>query len=284
MKPLKNIIALNCRKSKPGKVPLVSQVASPNNLKRAFLTEKKRRPSPGTDRQTSAIFGSNLKTNLTHLRQEILSGSYKPTPLLRVHIRGEKKPFYLLSFRDRVVQRAMVNTLAKAWEPLFASCSYAFRPGKSYQDAQKRVLQLCQTHPHIAVIDIEDFFESILHKRLLKRLSGVLHCNRTIDLIKRTVGHGIWPGTGLIRGAILSPLLSNLYLNDFDRAMSKNNQIVRYCDDIALLANSEKELRRSLREARKRLKKGGLRLNSQKMQMGHYNHGFSFLGTFFRKS
>ncbi|ETR73831.1 MAG: RNA-directed DNA polymerase (Reverse transcriptase), partial [Candidatus Magnetoglobus multicellularis str. Araruama] len=258
-------------------------IFSYENLKRSYKIESERKPAPGIDHQTAWQFGKKLNYNLGRLTKELHDGYYQPKALLRIETENKKKPIFITTFRDRIVQRTLVRTLSFEWEKIFSQCSYAFRPGKSYQNAQERVLQICQTNPHIAIIDIKRFFESIPHDRMYDKLIMNLKCRRTVNIIMRIISHEDSPDRGLVRGAIISPLLSNLYLNDFDWQLSRTGQLVRYCDDMAIMGINRKHLKSQIKQAKLLLKNEELKVHRWKKQVTQYNKGFRFLGTFFKK-
>ncbi len=264
--------------------PLISRIYTRKHMYNAYLVEKKRRPPAGADKESWKMFATEAGKNLAMLRQQVIMGTYRPVTPRWVRPPGAKKAVGLLTFRDRIVQRTLKNYFSTQWDSLFSRCSYGFRPGKSYHDAQKRVLQLCLSHEHIAVVDIQDFFGSVLHPVLFRKLSQAIDCPRTVDLIMNIVQSGSERGRGIPRGGILSPLLANLYLNRFDHAVTRCAHMVRYCDDIALPAKTSGSLKRSLRIVQNECRTEGLHLNKQKTQISTYRQGFSLLGTHFKKA
>jgi len=266
------------------KKQLLDRIFTFENLKNSYVFEEERRPAPGIDKQTAFNFGLNLNNNLYTLKKELINGYYKPISLLRIETKDKKKPIFITSFRDRLVQRTIVRYLSTRWEKMFSNSSYAFRPGRSHQDAQKRVLQICQTKPYIAIIDIKHFFESVSHLRLSEKLYNNLYCRRTVNLIMYILNYDNNLNKGLVRGFIISPLLSNFYLNDFDWQMTRTCQIVRYCDDMAIMADSRKQLKEQLKKLKDILKYELLKIHRWKRQVTRYDKGFYFLGTYFKKA
>ena len=260
-----------------------NQIFSFENLKKSYAIENERRPAPGVDRQTAYHFWQRLNENIEKLLHEIHDRHYYPQPLYRINTNKRKKPIYITAFRDRLVQRTLVRTLSPKWERIFSNSSYAFRSGISHQQAQKSVLQLCQTNPYIAIIDIKRFFESISHERMNDKLNKNIHCHQTVQLMMILIKHDNNLNQGLVRGAIISPLLSNFYLNDFDWQLSRSGRLVRYCDDMAILAKNKNHLKEQIKLAKMLLKQENLKINWWKKQVTRYDKGFKFLGTYFKK-
>jgi len=260
-----------------------NQIFSFENLKKSYAIENERRPAPGVDRQTAFHFGQRLHENIDKLLQEIHHQHYYPQPLFKIKTNNRKKTIYITAFRDRLVQRTLVRTLSPKWERIFSNSSYAFRSGISHQQAQKSVLQLCQANPFIAIIDIKHFFETICHERMHEKLTKNIHCHKTVQLLMILIKNDNNPNKGLVRGAIISPLLSNFYLNDFDWQLSRSGRLVRYCDDMAILAKNKNHLKEQIKLAKMLLKQEHLKLNWWKKQVTRYDKGFKFLGTYFKK-
>jgi len=279
----KNIHVKHDQVQQQKKRSFFEEIFTYENLKSTYEFEKQRRPTPGIDHQTAYHFSKNVEKNIHDLLKSIHHNNYHHQPYLCIDSKQKKKPIFITSFRDRIVQKILVKKLSYKWEKIFSKSSYAFRPGISHQQAQKKVLQMCQTNPYIAIIDIKRFFESISHEKLKQKLNRNLKCSRTVNLIMHIVQQDENCGKGLVRGAIISPLLSNFYMNDFDWQISQSGSLIRYCDDMAILGRDKRHLKAQIKRSKMLLKNESLKINWWKKQISRYDKGFKFLGTYFKK-
>lgn len=250
--------------------------------------------TPGVDGVSLAQFQRYLFQELRTLQKELERGAYEPLPLKMTSIskrNGERRPIGILAVRDRVAQVAVLNVVEPLYEPQFASASYGYRPGRSTAMALGHVAQLVNSGLHwIVRFDIEDCFESINCARLQKMLTRTVKDRRVRQLIRRWLAldaqrvvrrqliRELAP-RGLVQGSPLSPFLSNVYLDRFDKEMAKRGfHWVRYADDVVVLARSQKEARNALKGARRILRRLGLAVNPHKTRVGHVEDGISFLG------
>ena len=273
---------------------LYRQVYSDENLTEAWHKVKSNSDAAGVDGVTVAQFQRYLFSNLKALQRDLQKRSYRPQPVKRIHISkpdGSKRPLGILTVRDRIVQRAVLNVIEPLFEADFEATSYAFRPGRSVEMALEEVARLVnQGYSWVVDLDIEDFFESINLERLYSFIAKKVKDRELRRIIRRwleveTVSiekNGLFRkerSRGLLQGGVISPLFANIYLDRFDKqARKKGLKVVRYADDILILCRTEREARKGLKIARKLLAKLDLELNPQKTRILHVEQGLRFLG------
>ncbi|MEX1257396.1 MAG: CRISPR-associated endonuclease Cas1 [Gemmatimonadota bacterium] len=246
---------------------------------------------------TVASFSENAVESLRQLRGEVLNGTYTPTPLKEISVpKGgsrERRILRLPSIRDKVVQEVVRSGMDPQLDRIFLDMSYGYRPGKGPQRAARRVTHeiVAGKSPWAATADIDDFFGSLDHSRLLAllrahfpddpellrlielwlRMGAIDRRQRWLD-IRRGVG----------QGAVISPLLANLYLHEFDVAISREHRMVRYADDFVLLAPSGEKAWEAFHQAVAFLRENlGLNLNEDVSPVASPEEGFCFLGLWF---
>jgi RNA-directed DNA polymerase len=223
---------------------LMDKVYSLGNLRSAFGMVKANKGSPGIDHQTIDDFASRLEENLERVAQALRDGRYRPQAIKRVWIpkpgSTEKRPLGVPTVRDRVVQAALRNVLEPVFEKDFADHSYGFRPGRGCNDALRQVdLLLKQGYTYVVDADLKSYFDTIPHDLLMARILDKLADNHILSLVELFLKQQImetttgWtPETGTPQGAVLSPLLSNIYLDLLDHLMAQSGvNMVRYADD-----------------------------------------------------
>jgi len=275
---------------------LYRRVYSDENLTEAWHKVRVRSNSDtaGVDGVTISQFQRYLFSNLKTLQRDLRRRRYRPQPVKRIYISkpdGSKRPLGILTVRDRIVQRAVLNVIEPLFEADFVETSYGFRPGRSVEMALEQVARLAeQGHEWVVDLDIEDFFESINLKKLYALIAKKVKDRELRRIIRswleaETVTvqrNGLLKreeARGLLQGGVISPLLANVYLDRFDKlAHGKGLKVVRYADDILILCRTERQARRALKLARKLLAKLDLKLNPHKTQIVHLERGLSFLG------
>lgn len=238
---------------------LIDKVYSIANLRVAYEKVKANRGSAGADRQTIKDYESDLEANLAYLAKSLRIGAYKPKPIRRVWIpkpgKKEKRPLGIPTVRDRVVQTALRNVLEPIFEKDFAENSYGFRPGRGCKDALRRVDGLLKQGYHYVVdADITSYFDTIDHERLLTLVQRKVSDSRIVSLLALYLTQKVmntarlWqPERGAPQGAVISPLLSNIYLDPLDHLMASHGiEMARYADDFVLLCRSERDAIRAL--------------------------------------
>jgi len=276
---------------------------APAALAEAWRKVRTNGGAPGPDKQSVEDFERRLEQNLSDLGGELRSGRYRPQAALRVWLPknggepGDMRPISILNVRDRVVQRAAHAALAPFYEQRFLDCSYGFRESRGVKDAVAQVTRLRDAGLRWVVDgDIRKCFESLEHSVLLRLLERDLGDVRYVALIERWLRAGVLGAggrrgavevqeRGVSQGAAISPLLANVYLHEFDAAMSSARRaLVRYADDWVILCRSQDEAERALEEARGALAKIKLIVNPHKTRITEFDAGWSFLGAFFVKS
>lgn len=248
----------------------------------------------GLDEVNFKEFYADFSKNIDELSHSILSGTYAPEPLKKIEIDKEgsdkKRPIALSAIKDKLVQRVLYKELNPYFDKEFSDKSYAYRPDKSTLKAINRVTQfLNEKYHHIVKTDIDNFFESIDHDTLLQILSYHITDKRIIRLISLFVQTGGFKNftydehdLGVHQGDILSPLLSNIYLDAMDKYLEKHEvSFVRYADDFVMLFKKEAEARKRLERLKTYLTSMKLSLNDSKTSIVHITDGFTFLGVNF---
>ncbi len=275
---------------------LMDKVYSQGNLSSAFRQVARNKGAAGVDHLTIADFEANLQSNLDELASQLREGTYKPQAIRRVWIpkfgSTEKRPLGIPTVRDRTVQSALRDVLEPIFERDFAEHSYGFRPGRGCKDALRRVETLLkQGYRYIVDIDFKNYFDTIPRNALLRRVAAKGSDGRVLALIELFLTQGImdgleeWePDQGCPQGAVLSPLLSNVYLDPLDHRMAGLGfEMVRYADDIVVLCRSLDEAERALEEVAAWSASASLVLHPTKTRIVHVDReGFDFLGYNFR--
>lgn len=271
---------------------LIDKVYSERNLYTAYQQVASKRGAAGVDHVTVDEFGRRLPENIGHLADSLKAEVFRPQPIRRVHIpkpgSKETRPLGIPTVRDRIVQAAIVNVIEPIFERDFAAHSYGFRPGRSCQDALRRVDQLLKTgYTHVVDADLKGYFDSIPHERLMDRLRTKISDGGVLSLIEAFLqanimeGGSAWtPTSGAPQGAVLSPLLSNVYLDPLDHQMAELGfEMVRYADDFVILCRTAKEAARALDIVRSWVADNGLALHPAKTKVVDSDtDSFAFLG------
>ena len=237
---------------------LLEEILSRDNLNEAYKRVKANKGAPGVDGMTIEEALPYLREHKDELIGRIERGKYTPSPVKRVEIPkpdGGIRKLGIPTVTDRVIQQAISQKLVPIFEPLFADGSYGYRPGRSAKDAIMRVKQYAEEGYRFAVVlDLSKYFDTLNHERLLNLLREEIEDERVIQIIKRYLKSGVMENgvvmeteMGSPQGGNLSPLLANIYLNEFDHEYEKRGvPCVRYADDIVLLARSERAAKRLL--------------------------------------
>ena len=265
-----------------------------SNLRRAWQelwsgrTRAARSHGAGVDGVTLADWAGHGEARLAALRTDLLTGRYRPAPLRWFDIPhrepGRTRRLGIPTVTDRVAQRAVKRVLEPVCETLFLPCSHGFRPGRSVLTAIAHVLRYeAQGLPWVADADIAACFDALDHGLLLSRLAALIPDDRLLGLVAGwlVVGESA-PGQGIAQGAVLSPLLANLYLHTFDVAMVRAGlALVRYADDWVIMCRSPQVATQALERAAAALADLGLALNPAKTGVVPLGSGFQFLGARF---
>lgn len=250
---------------------LLEAILYKDNLNRAYKRVKANKGKPGIDGMTVEEAFSYLREHQKELTDRILRGKYTPSPVRRVEIPkpdGGVRKLGIPTVIDRTIQQAIAQQLMPIYEPLFIETSYGYRPNKSAKDAIFKVKEYAeQGYTYAVTLDLSKYFDTLNHELLINLLRRSVKDERVIQLIKRYLKSGVMENgvvmdteEGSPQGGNLSPLLANIYLNEFDQEFIKRGvPCIRYADDIVLLAKSKRASERLLESSTKYLE-GKLRL------------------------
>jgi len=277
---------------------LMDKVYALGTLRQAFGCVKENRGSAGIDHVSVKEFERRLESNLEQLASELRDGRYRPQPIRRVWIEKlgskDKRPLGIPTVRDRVVQTALRMVLEPIFEREFATHSYGFRPGRGCKDALRRVDALLkEDYVWVVDADLKSYFDTIPHCPLVGRVREHVSDGRVLELIEAFLtakvmetAEGWEPTEGTPQGAVISPLLSNIYLNPLDHRMAGwGYEVVRYADDLVILCRDEATARLALAELSDWTQQAGLQLHPVKTRIvdARQEGGFDFLGYHFER-
>jgi RNA-directed DNA polymerase len=272
---------------------LIDKVYAPTTLALAWNKVRANGGAAGVDRQSIERFAVRAETYLAELATDLRAGQYRPQPIRRVEIPkgdGRTRPLGIPTVKDRIVQTATKLVIEPIFDAMFLPTSHGFRPGRGCKDALRQVDRLItQGYPFVVDADLASYFDSIPHDRLMERVAARISDGRVLALIRAWLDQDIldgmarWtPTRGAPQGAVLSPLLANLYLHPLDeRLAGKGYRMVRYADDFVVLCRSREEAAAALGEIRDWVAANGLALHPDKTHLGDCREpgqGFEFLG------
>ena len=275
---------------------LIDKVSRELNL---FVSARKvvgKKGAAGVDRQSTEDFSEQEIAEIKQLYEQLRTDTYRPQAVRRVQIPkpGSKqtRPLGIPTVRDRVVQTALVNVIEPIFDNEFHERSFGFRHGRSCHDALRVVEELLETgHVFVVDADLQGYFDTIPKDRLLALVSETISDRRVLDLVKLFLDQSVleelreWtPESGVPQGAVLSPLLSNLYLNELDHRMADlGYEMVRYADDFVILCRSQEQAESALEEVKRFVREAGLTLHPEKTHIVDSRvKSFDFLGYSFR--
>jgi RNA-directed DNA polymerase len=276
---------------------LIDKVYAPANLHASFCEVARNGGAGGVDHVTVEDFGKRRDEHLSHIHEELREGTFRPQAIRRKLIdkpgTTEKRPLGIPTVRDRVVQGAVRHVLEPIFEKEFAEHSYGFRPGRGCKDALRRVDDLIKRgHRYTVDIDLKAYFDTIPHDKLMDEVRKRIADGRVLGLIEEFLKASIFDGLkawtptrGAPQGAVLSPLLSNLYLNGLDHLMaSRGYEMTRYADDMVIQCRTAPEAEAALTAVREWTEARGLTLHPTKTRVVDVMvEGFDFLGYHFEK-
>jgi RNA-directed DNA polymerase len=274
---------------------LIDKVFAERNLRAAFARVNANHGAPGVDHVSVDDFAAHLDDELARLSAALRQETYHPQALRRGYLPkpdGTQRPIGIPTVRDRVVQTALRHVLEPIFERTFAEQSYGFRPGRGCKDALRRVDQLLKSgHRYVVDVDLQSFFDTIPHDRLLERIQGRVADGRVLALLESFLKQGVldglgeWtPEDGTPQGAVISPLLANVYLNPLDHLLAAEGfALVRYADDFVILCRTLEEAQRALAVVQQWVTTNGLTLHPTKTRLVDIRQeGFDFLGYHFQ--
>ena len=268
---------------------------NPEMLRAAFAVVKRNRGCGGVDAVSLKQYERALEINLRELVRTIRSGIYRPLPVRKVGIpkpNGKIRPLGIPAIRDRVVQQAVLMAVQGDIDPRFSAASFGFRPGKSAHQAMDQIDQyLNEGYTMIVDADIMDFFGTLNQQILMAKVRAAIPDRSITRLIWQFLRAGIMEEgkfrlatTGTPQGGVISPLLANLYLNEFDYAIERAGlKLVRYADDFVILCQSVNQAVAAFKLVRAQLRKLRLALAEEKTKITDCRAGFDFLGYHFQE-
>src|SRR5262245_34113622 len=259
---------------------LIDKLCSQATLQEAFAQVAANRGAAGVDHVTVEHYAKNKDANLRGLSEELRSGRYRAQPIRRHFIpkpgSAERRPLGIPTVRDRVVQTALRMVLEPIYERDFAAHSYGFRPGRGCKDALRRVAELLAAgYVCIVDADLKSYFDTIPKASLMALIGQKVADGRILTLIESFLKQGVldgaraWtPAQGTPQGAVVSPLLSNIYLDPLDHRMAaKGFEMVRYADDFVVLCRSQEDAAAALAEIQQWTAAAGLTLHPTKTRL-----------------
>lgn len=271
---------------------LMDKVYREESLWAGWKQVEQRKGGGGVDGMSIETFRKRADKRLSRLSEQLQSRTYEPRAVKRVWIPkagGKLRPLGVPVIIDRVVQTSLRNAIEPIFEHKFADCSYGFRPGRGCKDALREVAKgLARGHTWVVDVDIEQYFDSIDKKRLMNEVATEIADGSVLDLIEQFLEQEVidemkrWrPERGTPQGAVISPLLANIYLHPVDVAMTAAGyELVRYADDMVILCETREQAEAALQRLDALLTERGLRLHPVKTRLvdATQRPGFDFLG------
>lgn len=275
---------------------LIDKVYAPINLFYAHRQVSGKRGAAGVDHQTVEDFEARRREELDRLHEALRTNTYVPQAVRRVWIpkpgSNEQRPLGVPTVRDRVVQTALLHVLEPIFDVTFSDHSYGFRHGRGCHHALERVEQLLTSgHVHVVDADLKSYFDTIPKDRLLALVGEKVSDSRVLRLVEMFLEQGVmdglreWtPEAGTPQGAVVSPLLANIYLNPLDHLLEEAGfALVRYADDFVILCQTREAAERALELVRNWVVANGLTLHPTKTKIvDAREESFAFLGYSFR--
>ena len=238
---------------------LIEMILSEENVKEAIKRVKSNKGVPGVDKMTVYEIDRYFEENMESIKQSIFEKKYKPHPVKRVYIpkpNGKKRPLGIPTVRDRVIQQAIAQVLSNIYDNKFSNNSYGFRPHRSAHGAIEKTLEyLNEGYEWVIDLDIEAYFDTVNHDKLISILRENVNDSTTLHLIRKFLQAGIMENglvksstIGMPQGGPLSPILSNIYLDKFDKELEERGlRFVRYADDSNIFVKSEMSANRVMK-------------------------------------
>lgn len=269
---------------------LIDQALTTDNLRIAWEQVASNAGAPGVDDVSIADWRRDWEANIYTLADEVRRNYYKPLPIRRFKVPKKRVPGYrtltILTLRDRIIQRAVLNVLEPVFERQFLDCSYGYRPDRSVGDAVERIVVLRdRSFAWVLDADIDECFPSLDHALLRTFIREDIDDWFVLNLLD------LWLGQmrehpqqtkGIALGAVISPLLCNIYLHRLDAALVAQSYMpIRYADDFIVMCHTERHARRAYLTTAFLLEDLRLQYEPQKTNISSFATGFDFLGVHF---
>ena len=261
---------------------LMEIICERENIRRALQRVRSNKGAPGVDGMTVDQLPSYLRKCWPQIKEDLLNGTYKPMPVRRKEIPKPQGGVRLLGIptaMDRLIQQAVAQVLQQIWDPVFSDSSFGFRSGKCQHDAiyqaKRYVEEGCR---HVVDMDLSKFFDRVNHDRLMSRLATRVHDKRLLKLIRNFLTAGVMIGAlvesteeGTPQGGPLSPLLSNIVLDELDKELERRGlRFVRYADDFIIFIRSKRAAVRVMESISRFItRKLKLKVNQEKSKITH---------------
>jgi RNA-directed DNA polymerase len=290
-----SLVAKHKSESPASSEQLMEEICQAENCKQALARVKANKGSPGIDGMTVEKLADYLKQHWSEIREQLLSGTYKPQPVKRVEIPkpdGGIRKLGIPTVLDRWIQQMVLQVLQGSWDPTFSEHSFGFRPGRSAHQAVAQAQKyIAEGYGWVVDLDLEKFFDRVNHDRLMARLAQRIGDKRVLKLIRRFLQAGVMENglvspvdEGTPQGGPLSPWLSNVVLDELDRELERRgHRFVRYADDSNIYVRSQRAGERVLESITRFLTtKLKLKVNQAKSAVAQPKErkflGFSFTG------
>ena len=275
---------------------LLEKVLDDKNLYEAYKQVYKNKGTSGVDGVTVEELGQYMYLHKEEIKEQIRNRKYKPSPVRRVYIpkeNGDKRGLGIPTVVDRVIQQAIVQVLSPIYEQQFSETSYGFRINRSCEMAITKLLEYFNDgYTWVVDIDLQKFFDTVCHDKLISIIMKTIHDGELVSLIRKYLVSGVMENgvvqptkVGTPQGGNLSPLLSNIMLNELDKELEKRGlRFTRYADDCIIVVKSEKAANRVMESITRFIeKKLGLKVNAEKSKVARPNEikylGFGFYYT-----
>ena len=277
---------------------LLEKVLDDKNLFEAYKQVYKNKGASGVDGVTVDELGKYMYLHKEEIKEQIRTRKYKPSPVRRVYIpkdNGDKRGLGIPTVVDRLIQQAILQVLSPIYEQQFSETSYGFRPNRSCEMAIIKLLEYFNNgYMWIVDIDLQKFFDTVCHDKLIAIIMKTIHDGELVSLIRKYLVSGVMENgvvsptkVGTPQGGNLSPLLSNIMLNELDKELEKRGlRFTRYADDCIIVVQSEKAANRVIESITKFIeKKLGLKVNVEKSkvtrpdQIKYLGYGFYYTKT-----
>ena len=231
---------------------LIDEIVEERNFWEAWMSVRRNHGAAGIDKMSVEELDAYMPAHIEEIKSSVKGKRYKPSPVRRVYIpkpNGKQRPLGIPTVVDRVVQQAAAQVLSKLYEPVFSDHSYGFRPNRSCHKAMEELLgYLNEGYEWVVDFDIEKYFDTVNHDKLISILREQVNDSATLHLIRSFLKAGVMENglvhaiaEGVPQGGCISPVLSNIYLDKLDKELeSRGLRFVRYADDFDIFVKSEK--------------------------------------------